>query len=172
MFLFLIIHSINVFNILAGEGGGNEPPYYLLTKSKLMYYENNMNDKLMFSENAAKQLIAKMDFAKAELLPAIAVDVENGEVLMQAWLNEAAMLETLMSGQVCYYSRSKQALWRKGETSGHVQLLKQVRLDCDYDCVMFMVEQIGAACHTYRRNCFFYSATESGEWNIIAEPIL
>ncbi len=129
-------------------------------------------DNLIFSPNAAEKLIAKMDFAKAELLPAITIDYANGEVLMQAWVNKAAMLETLITGRVCYYSRSKNSLWCKGESSGHVQLLREVRLDCDDDCVMFMVEQIGAACHTFRRNCFFQAATLAGEWEIIAKPII
>jgi phosphoribosyl-AMP cyclohydrolase len=129
-------------------------------------------NKLIFSTNAANQLIASVDFAKAELIPAIAVDVATNEVLMQAWINKEALFETLTTGQVCYFSRSKNALWRKGETSGHVQHLQAVRLDCDNDCIMFLVEQLGAACHTFRRNCFFQQATMEGKWQIISNPIL
>jgi phosphoribosyl-AMP cyclohydrolase len=129
-------------------------------------------NKLIFSTNAAKQLINSVDFAKAELIPAIAIDFVSNEVLMQAWINKEALFETLTTGQVCYYSRSKNALWRKGETSGHVQHLHSVRLDCDNDCIMFLVEQLGAACHTFRRNCFFQQATKEGDWQIISNPIL
>ena len=129
-------------------------------------------NKLIFSTNAAIQLIASVDFAKAELIPAIAMDFANNEVLMQAWINKEALFETLTTGQVCYFSRSKNALWRKGETSGHVQHLQAVRLDCDNDCIMFLVEQLGAACHTCRRNCFFQQATKEGQWQIISNPIL
>ena len=90
------------------------------------------------------------------LVPAIAQDCESGEVLMLAWMNEEALRLTIEEGRAIYYSRSRQALWRKGEESGHVQELKELRIDCDADTVLMKVEQIGGiACHTGRRNCFF-----------------
>jgi phosphoribosyl-AMP cyclohydrolase len=126
---------------------------------------------LCFSEHAAIKLLSKVDFAKSPLLPAIAMQYDTGEVLMQAWVNQEALHETLTTGRVCYYSRSKQTLWRKGESSGHVQYLQAIRLDCDNDCLLLLVQQEGAACHTYRRNCFFQEATMDGTWKIIADPI-
>lgn len=89
------------------------------------------------------------------LLPAIAQDAESGEVLMLAWMNRAALQRTLATGDVWYYSRSRQRLWRKGETSGHVQKLAELRLDCDGDTVLMKVRQQGPACHTNRPNCFY-----------------
>lgn len=128
-------------------------------------------ERTIFSIQAADRLIAMVDFAKAPLIPAIAVQHDTQEMLMQAWMNEEALRETLTTGQVCYYSRSKGALWRKGESSGHVQYLREIRLDCDNDCLLLLVHQLGAACHTYRRNCFFQQATQEGTWEIISYPI-
>lgn len=88
---------------------------------------------------------------------------------MLAWMNEAAVAETLATGRVCYYSRSRQALWRKGETSGQVQKLVDFRVDCDGDAVLVLVDQTGVACHTGRRNCFF-TAIRDGEAVQIAAP--
>ncbi|TIH10455.1 phosphoribosyl-AMP cyclohydrolase [Pseudomonas leptonychotis] len=89
------------------------------------------------------------------LIAAIAQQHDSGEVLMLAWINRTALEETLASGQVCYWSRSRQQLWRKGETSGHRQRLVEARLDCDGDAVLLLVEQDGPACHTGRPNCFY-----------------
>lgn len=89
------------------------------------------------------------------LVPAIAQQFDTGEVLMMAWMNADAVAETLETGQVCYYSRSRAKLWRKGETSGQVQALKDFRWDCDADTILLMVDQKGVACHTGRPNCFF-----------------
>lgn len=89
------------------------------------------------------------------LLPAIAQDHLSGRVLMLAWMNRAAFDETLRSGQACYYSRSRKKLWRKGETSGHCQRVIRVQLDCDADCILLHVEQIGAACHDGYASCFY-----------------
>ena len=111
------------------------------------------------------------DFGKAELIPVIAQDEESGDVLMLAYMNEEAYRETLQTRRVCYYSRSRQKLWRKGEESGNVQLLKEVRLDCDADTVLLKVEQVGGiACHTGRRSCF-YTREESGEW-IVTDAVV
>jgi len=96
------------------------------------------------------------DFEKSELLPVIAQDDATGDVLMLAWMNREAYEETLRTGRVCYYSRSRQKLWRKGEESGHVQELKSIYYDCDADTLLVKVKQIGgAACHEGYRSCFF-----------------
>ena len=89
------------------------------------------------------------------LIPAIAQDADNGQILMMAWMNAEALAETLRGGQVCYWSRSRGALWRKGETSGHVQELVDLSIDCDGDTILIQVRQYGAACHTHRRSCFY-----------------
>ncbi len=102
------------------------------------------------------------------LVPAVAQQHDTGEVLMLAWMDRAALAETLATGRVCYFSRSRGALWRKGETSGHTQRLVELRLDCDGDAVLLLVEQSGAACHTGRRSCFFRTAEAAG-WRDIAE---
>ena len=90
------------------------------------------------------------------LLPAIAQQYGSGEVLMLAWMNETALRETLQTGQVCYWSRSRQCLWRKGESSGQIQRLHELRLDCDGDTILLQVDQTGVACHTGRRDCFYH----------------
>ncbi|MFM9963839.1 MAG: phosphoribosyl-AMP cyclohydrolase [Planctomycetaceae bacterium] len=96
------------------------------------------------------------DFSKSELIPVIAQDVRTGEVLMLAYMNQTAYQETLLTGRVCYYSRSRQKLWRKGEESGNVQELKELYFDCDADTLLVKVNQIGgAACHEGYTSCFF-----------------
>lgn len=104
------------------------------------------------------------------LIPAIAQEAGTGEVLMLAWMNEASLRETLETGRVCYWSRSRAAFWRKGETSGHVQRLVELRFDCDRDCLLLLVEQEGPACHTNRRSCF-YTAVREGEAVEIMAPM-
>ena len=100
-------------------------------------------------------LLAEIKFDERGLVPAIAQQHDSGEVLMMAWMDRDAVHETMSTGQVCYWSRSRKALWRKGETSGHVQALVDLRVDCDGDTLLVLVDQIGAACHTGRHNCFF-----------------
>ena len=96
------------------------------------------------------------DFDRTDLIPAIAQDADTGEVLMLAYMNREAYEETLRTGRVCYYSRSRRRLWRKGEESGNVQQLREIRLDCDADTLLVKVHQIGgAACHEGYRSCFF-----------------
>jgi len=96
------------------------------------------------------------DFSKTELMPVIAQDFETGDVLMLAYMNQEAYRETLETGRVCYYSRSRRKLWRKGEESGNVQQVREVYLDCDADTLLVKVHQVGgAACHTGYRSCFF-----------------
>ena len=94
-------------------------------------------------------------FSEGMLVAAIAQDVTNGEVLMMAWMNEDALQETLATGRVTYWSRSRNQLWTKGESSGHTQKLISARYDCDGDALLLQVEQVGAACHTGERSCFF-----------------
>jgi phosphoribosyl-AMP cyclohydrolase len=96
------------------------------------------------------------DFSKAELIPVIAQDIATGDVLMLAYMNQVAYQETLQTGRVCYWSRSRQKLWRKGEESGNVQELKEIYYDCDADTLLVKVNQIGgAACHEGYKSCFF-----------------
>jgi phosphoribosyl-AMP cyclohydrolase len=114
----------------------------------------------------------QIDFKKTGgLVPAIAQDDATGEVLMLAYMNQEAFAATLSSGKATYYSRSRKTLWVKGETSGHVQLVKEIRIDCDDDTVLLKVEQLGgAACHTGHRSCF-YKKIEDGSIRIMGEPI-
>lgn len=114
-------------------------------------------------------LLGEVTFDDAGLIPVIAQQHDTGEVLMVAWMNRDALVETLTTGRVCYWSRSRKALWRKGESSGQVQRLVELRLDCDGDTLLARVDQLGVACHTGRRNCFFRTAT-SGGWQITQAP--
>ena len=98
---------------------------------------------------------ATLRYTADGLIPAIAQDHETGQVLMMAWMNAASIAETLAHGRVVYWSRSRQEFWRKGDTSGHVQRLVEMRVDCDRDCLLLRVDQTGPACHTGRRSCFF-----------------
>ena len=108
-------------------------------------------------------------FDAAGLVPAIAQQHDTGEVLMVAWMNRAALEETLATGRVCYWSRSRGKLWRKGESSGQEQHLVELRLDCDGDTILLLVDQTGVACHTGRRSCF-YRAMRDGALVEIAAP--
>ena len=114
----------------------------------------------------------KLDFNKtAGLVPAIAQDYKTGEILMLAYMNLAAFNATLSTGKATYYSRSRQTLWVKGETSGKLQLVKEIRIDCDDDTVLLKVEQLGgAACHTGHRSCF-HKKVENGTIRIVGEPV-
>lgn len=113
------------------------------------------------------------NFEKMELIPVIAQDDETGDVLMLAYMNEEAYNETLKNQKVCYYSRSRQKLWRKGEESGNVQVLKSIYYDCDADTLLVKVDQIGgAACHTGYRSCFFTKIDpETGETTTVGEKV-
>ena len=105
---------------------------------------------------------ASLIYNDAGLIPAIAQDAASGEVLMMAWMNAEAVARTLESGQVTYWSRSRQEFWVKGATSGNTQMLVDFRVDCDRDCLLIEVRQEGPACHTGRRTCF-YTAVRNGE---------
>ena len=111
---------------------------------------------------------ASLQFDDQGLIPAIAQADGSGEVLMMAWMNAASVAETLASGRVTYWSRSRGELWRKGETSGHVQRLVEMRIDCDRDCLLVIVEQTGPACHTKRRSCFYTAVRDGAEVEILA----
>lgn len=102
-----------------------------------------------------------LKFNEVGLIPAIAQDATTGDVLMMAWMNAQAVTQTLETGRVTYWSRSRQSFWIKGDTSGHVQELVELRIDCDRDCLLVKVHQTGAACHTGRRSCF-YTLVEDG----------
>jgi len=104
---------------------------------------------------ANRDIIHAIAFNADGLVPAIAQQHDSGEVLMVAWMNADAVEKTLDTGQICYWSRSRQALWRKGESSGQTQRLIEMRLDCDADTLLLLVDQTGVACHTGRHNCFF-----------------
>lgn len=114
------------------------------------------------SDTLIDTVIEQLHFNEQGLIPAIAQDANSLEVLMMAWQNADAIRATLREQIGVYYSRSRQSLWRKGETSGHTQKLVAFRFDCDKDCVVMMVEQTGAACHTNRRSCFYTQVTANG----------
>ncbi|AHJ62799.1 Phosphoribosyl-AMP cyclohydrolase [Granulibacter bethesdensis] len=106
------------------------------------------------------------------LVTAIAQQHDTGEVLMLAWMNREAVEETLETGRVCYFSRSRNGLWRKGETSGQVQTLIELRVDCDGDALLVLVDQPGVACHTGRRSCFYRAADKDGTVTTLTEPLI
>lgn len=112
--------------------------------------------------------IDSLAFNDQGLIPAIAQDAANGDVLMMAWMSREAVAATLDTGRVTYWSRSRQALWIKGETSGHVQELVEFRVDCDRDCLLLTVNQTGPACHTNRRSCFYTAVREGDEVELMA----
>ena len=131
---------------------------------------------MRFSIRQAERLADRVAWNADALVPAVAQDAESGRVLMLAWMNRAALIETLTSGQGVYWSRSRQQLWRKGERSGQQQRLVQLRLDCDGDSLLLQVEQDGVACHTGRRSCFYFTPAteneESAEAWVAADPVL
>jgi len=116
-------------------------------------------------------------FNEAGLVPAIAQDASSDTVLMVAWMNREALQETAETGRAVYFSRSRQRLWRKGEESGHVQHVKEIRLDCDGDVILLKVEQVGGiACHTGREHCFYRKLDDQNQWqnaeNVVKSPAL
>jgi phosphoribosyl-AMP cyclohydrolase len=129
-------------------------------------------EKLRMGESVSlDEALQQLPFNADGLLPAIAQQYDSGEVLMMAWMNLEALQETLASGRVCYWSRSRQKLWRKGESSGQVQQLQELRLDCDGDTLLLLVDQTGPACHTGRRSCF-YNAVRGDRLEIISDPLI
>jgi phosphoribosyl-AMP cyclohydrolase len=129
-----------------------------------------VKDEMMTETQDFSTVLAGLKFDDSGLIPAIAQDADTGEVLMMAWMNIEAVTETLTTRRVCYWSRSRKGLWRKGETSGQVQMLADFRYDCDGDCILLQVRQEGVACHTGRRSCFFM-AERDGQAVAIA-PVL
>ncbi|ABK45647.1 phosphoribosyl-AMP cyclohydrolase [Magnetococcus marinus MC-1] len=113
--------------------------------------------------------LATLKYNEQGLIPAIAQQYDTGEVLMMAWMNQTSLAETLSTGVACYWSRSRNRFWRKGESSGQVQTVKAVRLDCDKDTLLLLVDQQGVACHTGRHNCFYLEA-QDGSWKTITDP--
>lgn len=107
--------------------------------------------------------VASLKYDANGLIPCIAQDHQTGEVLMMAWMNAEAVAKTLATGNVTYWSRSRQSFWVKGETSGHLQTLVDLRVDCDRDCLLALVDQKGPACHTNRRSCFYTALREGAE---------
>ncbi|MDN6322647.1 MAG: phosphoribosyl-AMP cyclohydrolase [Halomonas sp.] len=120
---------------------------------------------------AVATLLAAVRFNNDGLIPAIAQQHDSKDVLMMAWMNREALEETLTTQRVCYYSRSRQKLWRKGESSGQQQLLVSAALDCDGDTLLLQVEQTGPACHTGRRSCF-YIAVNDEQASITSNPLI
>lgn len=116
-------------------------------------------------------MLDQLKYNEAGLIPAIAQQHDTGEMLMMAWMNRPSIEESLQTGHVCYWSRSRQAFWRKGESSGQVQLLKELRFDCDLDTILLLVDQTGPACHTGRRHCFFYKV-EQDQVIVDSEPLI
>ncbi|MCG7623287.1 phosphoribosyl-AMP cyclohydrolase [Epibacterium sp. Ofav1-8] len=123
----------------------------------------DMQDPVKFSPET-------LTYNEAGLVPCIAQDVESGEILMMAWMNAESVAKTLETGRVTYWSRSRQSFWIKGESSGHVQELVELRVDCDRDALLALVRQTGPACHTNRRSCF-YTAVRDGEEVEIMTPM-
>jgi len=120
-----------------------------------------------YPQAAIDKMLAVLQFDAQGLVPAIAQQHDTGEVLMMAYMDRNAVVETMSTGRACYWSRSRQAPWRKGDTSGHIQQLVELRVDCDGDTLLVEIEQTGVACHTGRHNCFF-RAIRDGELTEIA----
>lgn len=124
-----------------------------------------------YAEAEIDAALAAIKFDAQGLVPAIAQQHDSGEVLMMAWMDRDAVAETMRTGRACYWSRSRRAPWRKGDTSGHIQTLVDLRVDCDGDTLLVLVEQTGVACHTGRHNCFF-RAIRDGALEEIAPVIV
>ncbi|KPK90278.1 phosphoribosyl-AMP cyclohydrolase [bacterium SM23_31] len=110
-----------------------------------------------------RKFFERLKFDDRGLIPAIVQDYENGEVLMMAYMNKESLTKTLETGQTCFFSRSRQKLWIKGETSGNTQKVIEIRLDCDADTILVKVMQRGTACHTGKRSCFYRKITNQGK---------
>ncbi|ABC22412.1 phosphoribosyl-AMP cyclohydrolase [Rhodospirillum rubrum] len=129
-----------------------------------------MKNTSALAETAA--LWAAVRFTADGLVPVIAQQHDSGEVLMMAWMNREALEETLVTGKACYWSRSRGRLWRKGESSGQTQKVLALRLDCDGDTILLLVDQTGVACHTGRRSCFFNEVGPTGEITVVSAPLV
>ena len=131
----------------------------------------------MNNPSLSDSLIEQLDnlaFNDAGLIPAIAQQHDTGEVLMMAWMNRESITETLNTSRVCYWSRSRQSFWRKGESSGQIQMLKEFRFDCDKDTLLLKVDQTGPACHTGRKSCFYHLVNKDKKDEVVidSEPLI
>ena len=117
------------------------------------------------------EILDQLKFGPDGLIPAIVQDPDNNEVLMVGYMNREAVERTLREGKVCFWSRSRKKFWVKGETSGHFQLVKDIYVDCDLDCLLIKATQVGAACHEGYRSCFFRKITEDGQLKVVAEKV-
>ena len=126
---------------------------------------------MSLTEDKLNGLLSELSFDANGLIPAIAQQFDSGEVLMMAWMNKEAVQATLTENRGIYWSRSRNSLWRKGESSGQIQQLKEFRWDCDRDTILLLVDQTGVACHTGRRNCFYYALRED-EVTTISDVII
>lgn len=118
-----------------------------------------------------QSILENVKFDKDGLVCAIIQDAETSEVLMVGYMNKEALLETLTTKRTCFWSRSRQQLWRKGDTSGHIQKVKEVYIDCDGDALLFKVEQVGGACHTGFRSCFYRRVNRQGNLSIASKKV-
>ncbi|WP_417793021.1 phosphoribosyl-AMP cyclohydrolase [Terasakiella pusilla] len=123
------------------------------------------------SSEGSPDFLSSLRFNSEGLIPAIAQQYDTGEVLMVAWMNEEAVAETMETGRVCYFSRSRQKLWRKGESSGQQQQVIDLRTDCDADVILVKVDQTGVACHTGRRSCFSWAERE-GKMDVVEDVVI
>ena len=126
---------------------------------------------MSLTEDKLNTLLSDLSFDAYGLIPAIAQQFDSGEVLMMAWMNKEAVKATLTENRGVYWSRSRNSLWRKGESSGQIQQLKEFRWDCDRDTILLLVDQTGVACHTGRRNCFYFAIRED-EVTTISDVII
>lgn len=133
-------------------------------------FYKTLEDKPNGQKESLSQAIDALKYNEDGLIPAIAQQHDSGEVLMMAWMNKQSIEETLSTGQVCYWSRSRNNYWRKGESSGNQQILKSMSTDCDGDTLLLKVDQTGAACHTGRRDCFYNEISKDG-LKITSDPI-
>jgi phosphoribosyl-AMP cyclohydrolase len=136
---------------------------------------NNINKRnqylLVASQLIPSNLLNVLCFNQDGLIPAIAQQYDSGQILMMAWMNQESLEETLQTGRVCYWSRSRGKLWRKGESSGQIQMLQEIHIDCDGDTLLLQVDQTGPACHTGRRSCF-YRAVRGKQIEMIDDPLI
>ena len=126
---------------------------------------------MSLTEDKLNRLLSELSFDANDLIPAIAQQFDSGEVLMMAWMNKEAVRATLTENRGVYWSRSRNSLWRKGESSGQIQRLREFRWDCDRDTILLLVDQTGVACHTGRRNCFYFAIRED-EVTTISDVII
>lgn len=131
----------------------------------------NIENSEQGSRFDAEDILSQLSFNDQGLIPAITQEATTGQVLMMAWMNKMALHSSLQSGRMTYWSRSRNTLWKKGESSGHQQRIISLQLDCDGDALLFQVEQTGAACHTGRKHCFYFSFDrQSNQFVVASEP--